>query len=153
MSSETIITLLSIAVPALAAILGSIIARQTMKIRIMREQLSGRKHDAYAKVIDMFYSMLKDTKANRTTDFKRQMSNMVDAKRDIFMYGSDKVFLSFNNWLVHANDSDSKVQFEYFLKFVLEIRKDLCGNATKLTEKDILMNLTQSEEETNRLFK
>jgi len=38
-------------------------------------------------------------------------------------------------------------QFAAFLDFVLEMRKDLCNNKTKLTKHDILLNLTQSEDE------
>jgi hypothetical protein len=39
-----------------------------------------------------------------------------------------------------------------FLNFVLEMRKDLCNNKTKLTKHDILLNLTQSEDEAKKLF-
>ena len=45
-----------------------------------------------------------------------------------------------------------KAQFAAFLDFVLEMRKDLCNNKTKLTKHDILLNLTQSEDEAKKLF-
>lgn len=86
------------------------------------------------------------------TDMKAAMSKMIDAKRDIFMYGSDKVFKAFNKWLLSTTNSNNKDQFAVFLDFVLEMRKDLCNNKTKLTKHDILLNLTQSEEEARRLF-
>lgn len=34
---------------------------------------------------------------------------------------------------------------------MLVIRKDLCGGNTSITERDILINLTQSETEANNL--
>ena len=68
---------------------------------------------------------------------------MIDAKRDIFMYGSDEVFKAFNRWLVNASQP---WQFDEFLKFILNIRKDICGK-TKLTTDDILLNLLQNKEE------
>ena len=118
----------------------------------MREQLSQKKYNAYADAVKMFYSVLKDTKANRTTNNREMMDRMIDIKRDIFMYGSDKVFKAFNKWLLSTTNSNDKAQFAAFLDFVLEMRKDLCNNKTKLTKHDILLNLTQSEDEAKKLF-
>ena len=80
------------------------------------------------------------------------MLKMIDIKRDIFMYGSDKVFRTFNEWLLTTNNPNIKGQLSAFLAFVLEVRKDLCNGKTKLTKRDILLNLTQSEEEARKLF-
>lgn len=78
--------------------------------------------------------------------------SLVTLQRDIFMYGSDKVFKAFNKWLLSTTNSNDKTQFAAFLDFVLEMRKDLCNNKTKLTKHDILLNLTQSEDEAKKLF-
>ena len=152
MSHENIIAILSILISAIVAVAGIIIAWQTEKLRTMREQLSEKKYNAYADAVKMFYSVLKDAKANRTTNNKEMMDRMIDIKRDIFMYGSDKVFKAFNTWLLSTSNSNDKTQFAAFLDFVLEMRKDLCNNNTKLTDHDILLNLTQSEEEARKLF-
>ena len=146
------IALLSILISAIVAVAGFIIAWQTEKLRTMREQLSEKKYNAYADAVKMFYSVLKDTKANRTTNNREMMDRMIDIKRDIFMYGSDKVFKVFNKWLLSTTNSNDKAQFAAFLDFVLEMRKDLCNNKTKLTKHDILLNLTQSEDEAKKLF-
>ena len=152
MSQDNIIALLSVLISAIVAIAGIIIAWQTEKLRTMREQLSEKKYSAYADAVKMFYSVLKDAKANRTTNNKEMMARMIDIKRDIFMYGSDKVFKAFNTWLLSTTNSSEKAQFATFLDFVLEMRKDLCNNKTKLKKHDILLNLTQSEEEAKSLF-
>ncbi len=152
LSQENLTTLLNVIVPALVAVAGIIIAWQTEKLRTMREQLSEKKYNAYADAVKMFYSVLKDAKANRTTNNKEMMDRMIDIKRDIFMYGSDKVFKAFNKWLLSTTNSNDKAQFAAFLDFVLEMRKDLCNNKTKLTKHDILLNLTQSEDEAKKLF-
>lgn len=68
------------------------------------------------------------------------------------MYGSDKVFKAFNEWLLSTTNTYEKAQFAAFLDFVLEMKKDLCNNKTKLTKYDIVLNLTQSEEEARKLF-
>ncbi len=145
-SQDVVVAILTVMVPAIVAIASIIIAWQTEKLRTMREQLSEKKYIAYSDAIKMFYSILKDTKAQRPTNNEEMMGKMIDMKRDIFMYGSDKVFKSFNKWLLATKDNNDKVQLAAFLDFVLEMRKDLCNNKTKLTKHDILLNLIQNEE-------
>ena len=151
-TQELIITILTVAVPAVVTIAGIIIAWQTEKLRAMREQLSEKKCKAYADAMMIFYSVLKDSQLHRPTDNKAMMQKMIDTKKDIFMYGSDKVFRSFNKWLVVAFENNNKNQFDAFMEFVLEMRKDIFNGKTKLTKHDILLNLTQSEEEARKLF-
>lgn len=152
MSQENIIALLSVLISAIVAVAGIIIARQTEKLRTMREQLSEKKYKAYADAFTMFYSVLKDAKAHRVTNSDEMMDRMIDIKRDILMYGSDNVFETFNKWLLASNGINSKEQFSAFLDFVLEMRKDLCNNKTRLNKHDLLLNLTQSEEEARKLY-
>lgn len=152
MSREVLVTILSVLIPAIVAVAGIVIAWQTEKLRTMREQLSEKKYNAYSDAVKMFYSVLKDAKSNKPTDSDSMMLNMIDIKRDIFMYGSDSVFKAFNTWLLTVTKNDDKIQFAAFLDFVLEMRKDLCNNKTKLTRNDILLNLTQSEEEARKLL-
>ena len=152
MSHENIIALLSVLISAIVTVAGIIIAWQTEKLRTMRKQLSEKKCEAYADAVKMFYSVLKDSKAHRATNNDVMMEKMIDIKRDIFMYGSDKVFKAFNTWLLLTTSSNDKAQFAAFLDFVLEMRKDLCNGKTNLTKHDILLNLTQSEEEARKLY-
>jgi hypothetical protein len=105
-SQENLTTILNVLVPAIVAVAGFIIAWQTEKLRTMREQLSQKKYNAYADAVKMFYSVLKDTKANRTTNNREMMDRIIDIKRDIFMYGSDKVFKAFNKWLLSTTNSN-----------------------------------------------
>lgn len=114
MSHENIITLLSILISAVVAIAGIIIARQTEKLRTMREQLSEKKYKAYADAVKMFYSVFKDSKLHKPTNNNEMLKNMIDVKRDIFMYGSDKVFKAFNTWLLAAKEDNNMEQFSAF---------------------------------------
>ena len=150
MSHENIIAILSILISAIVAVAGIVIAQQSERLRAMREQLSEKKCKAYADAMMIFYSVLKDSQLHRPTDNKAMMQKMIDTKKDIFMYGSDKVFRSFNKWLVVAFDNKNKNQFDAFMEFVLEMRKDIFNGKTKLTKHDILLNLMQSEEEARK---
>lgn len=68
------------------------------------------------------------------------------------MYGSDKVFNLFNDWLVSSTNGDDPTKMmNNLLKFILEIRRDMRNGDTKLKTDDILLNLTQSREEVKKL--
>ena len=152
MSQQLIIGILTVTIPAIVTIAGIIIKKQSDDLRVMREQLAGKKYAAYADAVKMFYSLLVDSKTGRTLKNDTAFKRMAEMKRDIFMYGSDKVFLAYNKWLLAVNSEDRKYQLSMFLDFALEMRKDLCNNKTKLTKRDILINLTQSEEEAGKLI-
>lgn len=152
MSQQLIIGILTVTIPAIVTIAGIIIKKQSDDLRVMREQLAGKKYSAYADAVKMFYSLLVDSKTGRTLKNDTAFKRMAEMKRDIFMYGSDKVFLAYNKWLLAVNSEDRKYQLSMFLDFALEMRKDLCNNKTKLTKRDILINLTQSEEEAGKLI-
>jgi len=152
MTSEALIAILAVLVPAIVTIAGIVIAWQTEKLRTMREQLSEKKYNAYADAVKMFYSVLKDSKTHKATNNEEMMLKLIDIKRDIFMYGSDRVFKAFNVWLMATNKEKNKEQLGAFLDFVLEMRRDLCNNKTKLTKHDILLNLTQSVEDAKILL-
>ena len=141
--SKELFEILSVVLSALLVVLGWMYSRRTEELKIMRSQLSERKHKAYADLVSTLYSAFKDTKNNEQTDMKAAMSKMMDAKRDIFMYGSDEVFRAFNKWLENASQP---WQFDEFLQFILSIRKDI-GGKTKLTADDVLLNLTQNKED------
>lgn len=148
MDANLIITILTIALPIIAIILGWIIHRKTEKIKIMQNQLSDKKYQAYANIVSTFYSILKDSKNHKTTNQKALMEQMIDSKRDILMYGSDSVFKAFNNYLVKSSENtDATTTMNSFLDFIIAIRKDMCGKQTKVTKRDILINLVQNESE------
>lgn len=148
MDANLIITILTIALPIIATILGWIIHRKTEKIKIMQNQLSDKKYQAYANIVSTFYSILKDSKNHKTTNQKALMEQMIDSKRDILMYGSDSVFKAFNNYLVKSSENtDATTTMNSFLDFIIAIRKDMCGKQTKVTKRDVLINLVQNESE------
>lgn len=143
----------------LIIVLGWIVHRKTEQIKIIENQLSERKYQAYADMVALFYSILKDTKNKKTTNQKGMMEKMIDSKQDILMYGSDEVFCKFNRWLCAsmelevANDDEKLYHMKYFLEFILAIRKDMQGAKTKITEREILINLVQNEKEVDKLLK
>ena len=76
------------------------------------------------------------------------MAKMLESKKDIFIYGSDEVLNKFNIWLCSTNSEiENSLQMKYFLDLMLEVRRDMSSNRTKITKKDILINLMQKRDE------
>lgn len=135
-------------------VLGWIIHRKTEQIKIMENQLSERKYKAYAEMVAVFYGVLNDVKKQKNTNQKVVNDKMTDSKRDILLYGSDAVFKKFNIWLCSATEEkEINIQMKYYLDLILEIRKDMRGGKTKITDKDILINLIQNRSEVDDLLK
>lgn len=108
--SPGVVTIVTAIVTALVTIMGFVISRKTEKIKIMESQLSEKKYKAYADAVDMFYSVLKDTKSmNGIKNENHVREKVLSAKRDIFMYGSDNVFKAFNCWLVSSSSGDDGI--------------------------------------------
>ena len=72
--SKEALELLSVVLSGIIIILGWLYNRRTEEMRIMRSQLSERKHKAYADIVATFYSVFKDTKAHEQTNMKAAMS-------------------------------------------------------------------------------
>lgn len=150
---DIILTILSILIPAIVAILGYIIHRKTEHIKIMESQLSDKKYIAYAGLVEMFFRILKNTKKTNVSN-DNLAEQMVDLKKDILLYGSDKVFYAYNNFFdVSTNHpGDLKLLMDAWLNLMLEIRQDMCGYSSKITKNDILFNLMQSRDEMKKFY-
>ena len=79
---------------------------------------------------------------------------MVDLKKDILLYGADKVFYAYNNFFdVSTNHpGDLKLLMDAWLNLMLEIRQDMCGYSSKITKNDILFNLMQNRDEMKKFY-
>lgn len=141
-----VISFLSITI----VILGWYIHRQTEKIKVMENLISEKKNEAYSSFVGLFYDLLKQSKENKSLDTHDGLEKMMEIKKTLFMYGSDKVFKAMNEWLKYCNPQyDQKEMLNKVLKLLVLIRKDLQNNS-KLKVDDILLNIMQSEEEVKK---
>ena len=141
-----VISFLSITI----VILGWYIHRQTEKIKVMENLISEKKNEAYSSFVGLFYDLLKQSKENKSLDTHDGLEKMMEIKKTLFMYGSDRVFKAMNEWLKYCNPQyDQKEMLNKVLKLLVRIRKDLQNNS-KLKVDDILLNIMQSEEEVKK---
>ena len=148
MDSEIILGGISIFLTVVIAILGWIMQKKIEQIKIMENQLSDKKYNAYADLVGIFFSILKNVKKEKDTNQKVLMDKMLESKKNIFMYGSDKVVMAFSKWLCSSTTGENdEQQMNKFLELMIEIRKDMCGRSSKITKYDLLLNLIQNPKE------
>ena len=141
-----VISFLSITI----VILGWSIHRQIERIKVMENLISEKKNEAYSSFVGLFYDLLKQSKENKSLDTHDGLEKMMEIKKTLFMYGSDRVFKAMNEWLKYCNPQyDQKEMLNKVLKLLVLIRKDLQNNS-KLKVDDILLNIMQSEEEVKK---
>ena len=145
MDIEHILGGISIILTVIIAILGWVMQVKTEQIKIMENQLSDKKYNAYSDLVGLFFSALTNDKGDKSRILK---SKMMEVKKNIFMYGSDSVVKAFNKWLCASADGTAEdVQFKYFLNLIHNIRKDMGGKQSKFSEYDLLLCLIQNKNE------
>ena len=92
--------------------------------------------------------MLKDSKAGRELDIDTLTAKMIDIKKDIFIYGSDKTIMLLSKWLqASTTHPDSLKHITFFLDLLISVRKDMGHKNTKMNRKDIMLLIMQNEAE------
>ena len=130
------------------ALFGFLWQRQTERLKIVEQQISLSKYQAYGSLVAIFYDMLKDIKAKKETNNTDLMNRLMNSKKDLFIYGSDKVFKKFVVWLTYTSTNpNDNGHLKLFLQMLIEIRKDMGNKNTKLTPRDIMLSLMQNEKE------
>lgn len=143
---NVILGFISLAISLVCAYLGALLHRKTERIKIMEGQLSEKRYSAYAKLYDFFYEMFKNTKDNRNVNNKDMRNKLLDAKKELIMYGTDEVIFALNKYLSFLTEANTYRQLDSFLDVMLLIRKDMCGK-TKINRDAILLNIMQDKKE------
>lgn len=146
MDVNVILGFISIVVTLLCAYLGALLHRKTERIKIMEGQLSEKRYSAYAKLYDFFYDMFKNSKDNKTINNREMRNRLLEAKKELIMYGTDEVVFALNSYLSSLTEEDVYKQVDSFLDVMVLIRKDMCGE-TKINRDAILLNIMQDEKE------
>ena len=149
MDVNVILGFISIVVTLLCAYLGVLLHRKTERIKIMEGQLSEKRYSAYAKLYDFFYDMFKNSKDNKTINNREMRNRLLEAKKELIMYGTDEVVFALNSYLSSLTEEDIYKQVDSFLDVMVLIRKDMCGE-TKINRDAILLNIMQDEKELHK---
>lgn len=133
----------------LILILIAMIQRKTEKLKITQSLLAESKTEAYSDVFTIFFDILKDVKANKKTNETQSMKRLMDSKKTIFIYGSDKVFEAFSDWLQFSSSRvlDPNTTMEKLYNLLIEMRKDIGYKDTKISFEDFKVYLMQNRDE------
>ena len=146
MDVNVILGFISIVVTLLCAYLGALLHRKTERIKIMEGQLSEKRYSAYEKLYDFFYDMFKNSKDNKTINNREMRNRLLEAKKELIMYGTDEVVFALNSYLSSLTEENIYKQVDSFLDVMVLIRRDMCGE-TKINRDAILLNIMQDEKE------
>jgi len=147
-TTTILLPIISFTSAIIIAILSLLIQRKNDKIKIIENQLSLNKYKAYGELVAIFYDLLKNIKVNKKGHDEEHLLRLIDSKKDLFIYGSDEVFKKFTEWLVFTGKyKNNNRHLKIFLDMLILIRKDMGNGSTKLTRRDILLSLTQNEDD------
>ena len=140
-----------IAVPILLLILGGIgwLYRHEKERRLQIEkQLSDKKYDVYIKLLTVFFDILKQVKKGQKTNETKLIDRMMDIKKELLIFGNDGVLFAFFRWEKH---SQTKSNLKALAELIIEVRKDMGNPKTKISTKDFLKSLVQTDQDYEKL--
>ena len=146
MEINSVLGIISAVTTLACALMAALLHRKTERIKIMEGQLSEKRYSAYANLYDFFYEMFKAQKDNKNSNTKEMRNKLLDAKKELIMYGTDEVILALNKYLSSLTEDNTYKQLDYFLDVMLLIRKDMCGT-TIIDRDDIMLSIMQDKNE------
>ncbi len=110
----------------------------------VEKQLSERKYDVYIRLLTVFFDILKQVKKGQNTNAQKLIDKMIDIKKELIIFGSDGVLQSFFFW---EKAADTKENLMALADLVIEVRKDMGNEKTKIKTLDFLKSLVQTDED------
>lgn len=141
-------TELKIALAILSAFsltLVTLIKIQSDKIRDIKAKLSDKKYSTYHEILTILFDLINQTKGLKTVSEDEVLKRVMDVKRDLILYGNDKIIQKFFEW------EDNQLKQGYRLWNWAELaaiaRKDMGNRWTSISADDILRSLFNDKTE------
>jgi len=141
-------TELKIALAILSAFsltLVTLIKIQSDKIRDIKAKLSDKKYSTYHEILTILFDLINQTKGLKTVSEDEVLKRVMDVKRDLILYGNDKIIKKFFEW------EDNQLKQGYRLWNWAELaaiaRKDMGNRWTRISADDILRSLFNDKTE------
>jgi hypothetical protein len=157
MPTEISISLSDILVAVLtlvAAGLGYVIKEQFDKIKTIQNQLSDKKYKVYHEIYSVFFDLLKQQKGLQKKNDNTLVVQLIDIKKDLFIYAPDNIVKKFMEWNGYINNHSGDIKhIVVFLDLFVLIRKDMGQHKTEITSLDILRSTMTTDEEFENMKK
>jgi len=133
------ISVFAASTPILVALLGGVgwlYRHEKERREEVERQLSDQKYGAYVELIDIFFDLLKNAKFGRSQGQDELIDRMMDANKELIIYGSDEVVSAYFRWIAEARSGI--MDLEKFGDIIVSIRRDMGNPNTDLQSHDIL---------------
>jgi hypothetical protein len=124
---------------ALLAGVGWLYRHERERRASVERQLSEHKYGAYIELLNIFFDMFKATRKKTTMPQTKLVDRMTDANKDLMIYGSDDVALTYQRWMEKARRGHPVLRD--FGEVVIAIRRDMGNPKTRMTPDDVLRQL------------
>lgn len=145
---EWIVPILSSIVAVAVAVMTCKWQMRTKLRKILESYVSDKKYKAYYDAVNLVFTILEESRQQKTVNSDERFHDLLKVKQDIFVYGSDEAFRAFTAYLCSCtpNSGGSDV-FKPLLDFMLIVRREISGGKSSISTDDIMLNLMQSKEE------
>lgn len=138
----------------LSAFLGIIIKIQHDKILAIKNQISEKKYHVYNEIFSVFFDIMRQGKGYSKINDPNELSDrIIQIKKDLLIYGTDKIIKQFTEWNVNCSNPNHVGNFHNYLALFILIRKDMGYAKTKLSNKDALRIIMGNDEEYKEFVK
>ena len=132
MKIETTLTILSIVLPLIGAIVGYFIKFLIEKKKELTNEITKERREIYQQYVNLIIDILSDSKIEakkRPKDYI--IKELYSFYKKYVLYASPNVIMAFSNYfqLIYKKNGGSKIEtnteLKYLTKIMLEMRKDL----------------------------
>ena len=131
MESKTVITLLSIVLPILGAIIGYFIKDYIDKKKELVSEITKERRAIYQQYVNLVIGIFANQKTTKKDNSDRLVKDLFEFYKKYVLYASPAVIAAFSNYfqLIYHQDTntnfDTKSNLLYMTKIMAEMRKDL----------------------------
>ena len=139
--STVLLSILALLAPALAAtvaLLGVLYRWERERRLGIERQLSEHKSRAYITLMEIFFDLMKGVRAGKPIPEKKLIGRMIDANKELVLYGSDEVVQIYQDWLEKSRKGEQLAGLTWFGDLIIAIRRDMGHSKTKITSDDVL---------------
>jgi hypothetical protein len=111
----------------------------------VERQVSELKYRSYISLLDIFFDMMKATRMGKPIKERELVDRMVDANKDLMLYGSDDVVSLYHQWQIEMRAG--QLDMTRLGQLVVAIRRDMGNATTRITADDVLRQIITDYDE------
>jgi hypothetical protein len=148
--SEILFTSIVSILSSIIILLGVILKMYHDRYREIKLKLSDKKYQTYSEIITVLFDMINRQNGLSHISDDDILKRIMNIKRDVLLYGSDKVIRTFFKW---EENQLTKKRLLIWIELVVLVRKDMGNKWSRISVKDIFKSLLKPSEDWKSLKK